>query len=394
MIDNGDATTLTADFARPDAQCPQHMRAARYHRIGEPFSVDEVDRPSPRPNDVIVQVKACGLVPNTVNMLNPPPMVQTPELPAIYGLDPAGVIVETGPLVRGFEVGDRVYVNPLRYCGGCRQCRMGRVRSCDYAALNGYFGTGPWGGQMLADYPYGGYCEFMTAPHYSLVKLPDNVDFETAARWGYLGTSFSALRRANVNMSTTVLINGISGTLGLGAALFALALGAPTILGVGRNAERLDKVKALAPERIQVHSTTNATESIADWAGSLTEGRGVDVVIDALPTGSSPASFSAAAAALARGGTHVNVGGVLEEVPISLPHVMTSNQTYMGSFWFTTSEGKEMADLAGAGAVNLNVFDHEVFGLEDINKAITAASAEERNGGFSNYVISPETQIR
>ena len=80
---------------------------------------------------------------------------------------------------------------------------------------------------MFEDYPYGGLGEYMTAPQYSLVTLPDNVSFETAARWGYLGTAYSALKRSGANMGTSVLVNGISGTLGLGVALFALALGCP-----------------------------------------------------------------------------------------------------------------------------------------------------------------------
>ncbi|WP_342660264.1 alcohol dehydrogenase catalytic domain-containing protein [Rhodococcus ruber] len=367
---------------------PEYMRAARYHRVGDPFQIDVVETPRPRPTDVLVQVKACGLVPNTINSLNPPPMVQAPALPAIYGLDPAGVVVEVGSLVYGFEVGDRVYVNPLRYCGSCPHCRKGNVLACDYATLNGYFGTGPKSARMLRDYPHGGYAEYLAAPHYSLVKLPDQVSFETAARWGYLGTAYSGLRRAGVDMSTTVLINGVSGTLGLGATLFALALGAPMILGVGRDAERLERVKALAPDRIHVHATTDS-RSIEDWVRKMTDGIGADVVIDALPAGTPVAVFSAAAAALARGGTHVNIGGILEDVMMSPPRIMTSNQTYMGSFWFTTAEGQEMADLAASGTVDLGVLEHEIYGLEDINTAMTTLAAGERDGGFSNFVISP-----
>ena len=64
---------------------------------------------------------------------------------------------------------------------------------------------------MFEDYPYGGLGEYMTAPQYSLVTLPDNVSFETAARWGYLGTAYSTLKRSGASMGTSVLVNGISG---------------------------------------------------------------------------------------------------------------------------------------------------------------------------------------
>lgn len=367
---------------------PKTMRAARYHGGGKPLSIDTVETPSPQATDVVVEIKACGLVPNTANTLEPNPVISGPALPAIYGLDPAGVVVETGPQVQGFAVGDRVYVNPLRYCGTCRPCRTGRALSCDYAILNGYLGTGPKAAEMFAEYPDGGYAEYLRAPQYSLVKLPDEVSFETAARWGYLGTGYSALRRTKVGPSTTVLINGISGTLGLGTALFALALGAPTILGVGRNAERLARVKALAPHRIHVHSAEEAA-SVSDWARGLTGGNGADVVVDALAANSGVDSFLAAAEALARGGTHVNISGMLDDVAISLPRTMINNQSYIGSFWFTTAEGQEMADLAGVGAVDLSVFEHEVYGIEDIDAAIAAVGSDARNGGFSNYVIVP-----
>jgi NADPH:quinone reductase-like Zn-dependent oxidoreductase len=55
-----------------------------------------------------------------------------------------------------------------------------------------------------------------------------------------MGTAYATLRKANVTMSTSVLVNGATGTLGLPAVLFALALGAPLILGVGRNVELLN----------------------------------------------------------------------------------------------------------------------------------------------------------
>ena len=75
---------------------------------------------------------------------------------------------------------------------------------------------------------------------------------------------------------------------------------------------------------------------------------------------------------------------------MSPPRIMTSNQSYLGSFWFTTAEGQEMADLAASGIVNLDVFEHEIYGLEDLNTAMAALTAGEREGGFSNFVISPD----
>ena len=363
------------------------MRAARLHRPGEAFQLDSVPTPRARPTDVVVEVKACGVIPNLLNVVrNISTVVHQPQLPAIYGLDAAGVIVEKGDQVHGFNVGDRVYVNPVRYCGSCKYCRSERTSGCPYATLNGYFGLGSQYQEMFADYPYGGYAEFMTAPQYSLVPLSEQVSFELAARWGYLGTGYAAARQAGVNMSTNVLVNGATGTLGLGTVLWALALGAPKILGVGRNLDLLKKLKAIDPDRIHIHQA-GGDQSVADWARSLTDGDGADVVIDTLPTGTPAASFLAALDALGPCGVHVNVSGVVEPVPISVISLAGRTQKLIGSCWFTTAEANQMVDLATSGRVRLDVFEHHRFPLDDINGALD--TLDNRNGGFSNYVICP-----
>ena len=369
---------------------PKTMRAARMHVRGEPLQIDRIEVPVPRPTDVLVEVKACGVVPNLGNVLNKFvewfPHLSLPPLPAIFGLDPSGVVVAKGDQVHGIDIGQRVYVNPARYCGGCRYCRMGETTSCKAYAFNGYFGFSPEARQMFEDYPYGGLAEYMTAPQYSLVTLPDNVSHEVAARWGYMGTGYRALRRAALAPSDVVLINGISGTLGLGAALFALALGARKVLGTGRDKDLLEKVRAIAPGRIEVHAAQDDI-TVGDWARSLTNGEGVDVVIDALGPGTPQEAWLAAFDSLRRGGRHVNVGAVAGEIPIHMHEVMDNDKAILGSVWFTTADGQAMADLAESGMVDLSVFENEIFKLDEVNTAL--AVLKNRNGGFSNYVIVP-----
>ncbi|RFP09291.1 alcohol dehydrogenase [Duganella sp. BJB488] len=365
------------------------MRAARMHEVGKPMEIERIPVPEVRPGDVLVKVKACGIVPNLGNVLSNWgtwfPHLPLPKLPAIFGLDPAGVIEAVGSQVIGFKPGDRVYVNPARYCGACRNCRAGETTACASYTFNGYFGFSRRSQRIYDDYPYGGLCEYMTAPQYSLVRIPGNMRFEQAARLGYLGTAYRALRTAGVGPGSTVLINGISGTLGLGGALFALALGARRILGTGRNVELLQRVKALAPDRIHVHAL--GKRPMRDWSDEVTEGEGVDAVIDALGPGADPRTLLDALSTLRRGGKLVNVGAVAGEVPVNLHYLMDNDITLVGSAWFTTAQGQEMADLAEAGVVDLSVFEHHSFPLEKVNEAI--GGIEHRSGGFSNFVICP-----
>ena len=380
------------------------MIAARLHAYGAPMTLDRIAVPEPRPTDVLVEVKACGVVPNLARVVSnffgslTPDNKMMPPLPAIFGLDPAGVVAKVGEQVWSVRPGDRVYVNPARSCGSCKMCRSGQPLDCPSFTLQGYFGRSQ---DIMRAYPYGGLAQFITAPATALVKLPDSLSFEAAARLGYFGTAYAAMRKIGVGPGQSLLINGISGQLGLNAAQLALAMGATTILGTGRNAALLDRVKALAPERIDVLAVPNAPQPppasgggqgggpdpLVVWAKTATDGYGVDGMIDCLPPGAPASAMMRALFCLRRGGRAVNVGAVLEPLPVNAFWMMTNRIGLQGSVWFTTAEGEDMAAMAGAGTLDMSVLEHRVSPLSEVNEVL--AGMDERNGGFTNFVIDP-----
>jgi alcohol dehydrogenase len=375
------------------------MIAARLHAYGSPMTLDRIEVPQPRPTDVLVEVKACGVVPNLARVVSnffgtaTPDNKMMPPLPAIFGLDPAGVVAKVGEQVWSVRPGERVYVNPGRSCGSCRMCRSGQPLDCPNWTLQGYFGRSQ---DIMRAYPYGGLAQFITAPATALVKLPDNVSFEAAARLGYLGTAYAAMKKIGVGPGQTLLVNGISGQLGLNAALLALGMGATTILGTGRNQALLDRVKALAPSRIDVLAVPNAPaqgatpaqpDPLVAWAKDRTEGHGVDGLIDCLPPGAPAGAMMRALYCLRRGGRAVNVGAVLETLPINAFWLMTNKIGLQGSVWFTTGDGEDMAAMAGAGTLDLSVLEHRISPLSKVNEVL--AGMDDRDGGFTNFVIDP-----
>ena len=368
---------------------PWTMRTARMREVGGPLLIEELPVPQPRPEDVVVRVRACGIVPNLGNVLANWtkwfPYLPLPPFPASFGLDPAGEIATTGSRVSGLAPGRRAYVNPGRSCGSCVHCRRGDPIACRRYAFAGYFGFAQEALETFRDYPYGGLSEYMTAPASAIVTLPDNVTYEQAARFGYIGTAYSALRKAGAGPSSTVLINGGSGTLGLGGVVSALAIGVPRILITGRDAKLLDEVRALAPRRIETFATR--TGSIAEWAKARTDGDGVDAVIDCLGPGADQATFLDGMRSMRRGGTLVNVGAVAGDVPINVHWLMDNNMRLICSLWFTTQEGQELADMAATGVLDLSPFEHHCYPLDEVNTAISGIAV--RHGGFSNFVINP-----
>jgi D-arabinose 1-dehydrogenase-like Zn-dependent alcohol dehydrogenase len=375
------------------------MIAARLHAYGQPMTLDRIEVPEPRPTDVLVEVKACGVVPNLTRVVSnyfgtlTPDNKMMPPLPAIFGLDPAGVVAKVGEQVWHVRPGERVYVNPGRSCGSCRMCRSGQAYDCPSWTLQGYFGRSQ---EIMRAYPYGGLAQFITAPATALVKLPDSVSFEAAARLGYLGTAYAAMKKIGVGPGQTLLINGISGQLGLNAAQLALAMGATKILGTGRNAMLLDRVKKLSPHRIEVLAVPNAPapgagpaqpDPLVVWSKKLTDGHGVDGMIDCLPPGAPASAMMRALFCLRRGGRAANVGAVMETLPLNAFWMMTNRIGLQGSVWFTTGEGEDMVAMAAAGTLDLSILEHRVSPLSKVNEVL--AGMDDRDGGFTNFVIDP-----
>ena len=363
----------------------KQMQSARLHEPGKPLRIDRVERPKPRANDVLVEVKACGVIPNMNAIFSGTLWNHLPPLPASVGLDAAGVVAEVGENVAGVRTGERVYVNPWLSCGECAYCRCGEPMLCAGAAFQGYFGFFPQSHRQLAAYPFGGFSEYITASPDRLVILPADVSFDQGARFGYMGTSFAALRAANVGGGSSIAINGITGTLGVGATLLALAMGATCILGFGRNREVMARLEALAPKRI--HTLALGEASVAEWMRARTGGLGVDALIDYSGRAAAAATTADALHGLKRGGSAINIGALTEKLAIGPIRFMTARLAFRGSNWFTTGEGQLMADMAGAGVLDLSPLTVQAYPLERINDALAAVKA--RPGGLVNIVVHP-----
>ncbi len=363
----------------------EKMRAARLHEPGKPLRIESVAVPQIRPHEVLVRVEACGVISNMNAVFSGEYWYHLPPLPAIVGLDAAGVIEKTGEGVTEFKAGDRVYINPLLSCGNCHHCRNGNPTNCSFSAFRGYFAFSAQGVRLLEENPYGGFAEYTAAPAHNLVRLPLEVSFELGARWGYLGTSFAALEAGGTRGGSWVLVNGVTGILGVGAVLWALGIGAARVLGLGRNRDIMTRVKALAPRRIDTLAL--GERPIAEWTRERTDGIGADMLLDCTGRGSLPATTLDALAGLKPGGVAVNVSALTDPLPINPVKFMTAQLQYRGSNWFSVAQGQRMAEMARCGAVELDRIEPRVYPLAEVNDAL--AEVKKRPGGFVNIVVAP-----
>ncbi|PQE19760.1 xylitol dehydrogenase protein [Rutstroemia sp. NJR-2017a WRK4] len=358
------------------------INVARIVEFGKPLEVVKADKPVPGLKDVLVKVEACCLVPNSHNLVKTGGRegFALPKLPCVFGLDASGVVEAVGDHVLGLKPGDRVYVDPFLTCG--------RKDLCINFCLRAYFAHSPGGEKMLTHFPLGALSEYVISPDTNLALLPASIDFATASRFGYIGTSFGGLKKANIGPGKVLLINGVTGTLGYAAVAIALGFGCTKVLGIGRNKDRLKELEGLSPNgRVRTISSEDASE-ITDWIHKQTGGLGPDALYDCLGNGGDANMTRTLINTLKKGGRAVlAAGGVEGEITQGYLEVMTRDVAILGTLWFNSAEIDELIALIDAGVIDFSFLRHEFFPLRKVNEALKFVG--DRPGGAVNVVVQP-----
>jgi len=305
------------------------MKAVIFSEHGGPEKLvyGEVPQPVIGPGEVLIRVKACALnhLDIWIRQGNPSYPI---SLPHISGSDIAGVVEEVGVQVEGVIVGDRVLVSPGVSCWRCEFCLTGRDNLCQSYSLIG--------GKM-----HGGYAEYLKVPFRNILPMPENLSFEQAAAFPLVSVTASHMlfALARVQHGETVLIMGAGSGVGSMAVQLAKLVGARVITTVGSD-EKIPKAVILGADAVINH----AKEKVADRVKLLTEGRGVDVVIEHV----GPEVWDACLRSLTRGGRLITCGATTgAAVQLDLRHIFSHQLTVKGSYMGTRAELVKIVDLMG-----------------------------------------------
>jgi alcohol dehydrogenase, propanol-preferring len=210
------------------------MKAAVLHEFKQPLTIQEVDPPRPRDDEVLIAVEACGVCHSDLHVADGdwPQFARIVKKPLILGHEIAGRVVEKGAAVHDLQVGDRVGVPWLHWtCGDCEFCREGNENLCVRQKITG----------VTVD---GGYAEFVAAPASHALKIPDGLSLIEAAPLFCAGvTVYRALKQAKISRGQRLAIFGIGG-LGHIAVQIGCALGAE-VAAVDISEEKLALAKSL-----------------------------------------------------------------------------------------------------------------------------------------------------
>jgi acryloyl-coenzyme A reductase len=323
------------------------MRAVVVERTGPPtvLRVTEVAAREPGPREIRIAVAACGVCFHDVVVRNGT-FRRGVEMPVILGHEVAGTIEQLGSEVRGFRCGDLVATTIHSHvCGHCRDCRGGHETSCPERIFLGDAGLN------------GGYAELVCVDADAALKVPAGVSPEEASITACtIGTELNAVRDAGrVRLGERVLVTGAGGGLGLHGVQLSRLAGAFTI-AVTTTPAKAARIRAAGADEVVI---VERGEDFSAEVRRLTNGRGVDVVIDNVGS----RVFEASRRSTADGGRIVLVGQLTGEfLTINPAQLFLRNISILSAKGVSRAQLADALDLVARGRVKASVED--VYPLE------------------------------
>jgi threonine 3-dehydrogenase len=207
------------------------MQALVKARSAPGIDLQEIAKPAPGPNDILIRVKRAAICGTDMHIYNWDAWAQkTIPVPMAVGHEYCGEVVEVGSEVSGFKVGDRVSGEGHITCGYCRNCRAGRRHLCRNTV-----GVG-------VNRP-GAFAEYVVIPAFNAFKLPAAIDDEIAAILDPLGNAVHTALAFDV-VGEDVLITG-AGPIGIMATAIVRFIGARNVVITDVNDYRLDLARKM-----------------------------------------------------------------------------------------------------------------------------------------------------
>jgi 2-desacetyl-2-hydroxyethyl bacteriochlorophyllide A dehydrogenase len=369
--------TPVADRIRPYQKetAPGFMQALVF-RGPHNIHLEEVPIPKAGSGEAVIQVTMTTICGTDLHIVRGEYEVK-PGL--VLGHEAVGRIHELGPGVEGFSVGDRVLVGAITPCGQCHACLGGNLSQCG----------GALGGWQLGNTINGAQAQYMRVPHAqaNLAAVPaDLFDDQVILLADVASTGFSAAEAGAVQLGDMVAVFA-EGPIGLCATLGAKLRGAGLIIGVEGDRMRARMAREMGASYVLDPKLHDVVAEIQH----ITDGRGVDVAIEALGT---QETFENALRVLRPGGTLASLGvysGKLA-VPVDAFRAGLGDQRIVTSL---CPGGKErmrrLLELVDHGAIDLRPLLTHRYPFEQIEEAYKVFG-ERQNGVIKvALVVSEDT---
>lgn len=333
------------------------VRAALLESVGR-LVLAEVEAPTIQVDDqVLVQTRAVGICGSELHAFegtHPYRMA-----PVVLGHEASGVVVDVGPGVGRFQVGDRVIVDPQWTCGECEWCRAGDVNLCPSKQV---LGTSTWSGA---------FGEFFAAPDEALFGLPDSLSFVQGSLIEPLTVAAHVARRAGLREGQSVAILG-TGSIGGMVSAACRVHGAGPIIATDIRQHCLD---AAVEWMGATHSLLLPDKGLVGKVKELAGGEGVDA---AFVAADDPALVSQAVEMVRRRGK-VMLIALMTEAPLALrAHDIISREVQiLGSTMANHDDVRQSIEWAAAGLVDVEGINTHVLPIEEAQRGMELARTKK-----------------
>lgn len=343
------------------------VKAVVYTDYGAPPALTEVPTPAAPDGGAVIAVRATGVCRSDWHAWRGHDPVPLPQIP---GHELAGEVVAVGAGVTRWRAGDRVTVPFVCACGVCPTCRAGEAQVCPHQTQPGFTGSGSFAERVA-----------IQAADTNLVRLPDSVDFVTAAS---LGCRFATAYRAvtahgRLRPGDWLAVHGCGG-LGLSAVQIGVALGARVVA--------VDIAPAALVRAADLGAThTIDASTVDDPAAAIHEltGGGAAVSVDAL---GSPATAAASVRSLRRRGRHVQAGLLLDgPTPLPMDVVVAHELEIYGSHGMPAADYPELLAMVAEGTLRPELLVGAVLDLTDAPAALMAMDHPPATAGMTVIAV-------
>lgn len=329
------------------------MKVAMYYSI-EDIRIEETPAPKIKEDEILVEMKACGICGSDLM-----DWYLKSRAPRVLGHEPAGIIGKKGGNVKGFDVGDRVFVHHHVACLTCHYCLHG-----DYTLCEQFHRT---------NIVPGGFAEYFKAPAPNLetdtLKIPDDVSFEEATFIEPLGCCLRALKKCGIQAGDSVAIIG-AGAIGIIHVALSKIFGATKTIASDLIDYRLKIAKKYGAD-ITINPQN---EDLTSVVKAETDGRGADVAVVTAP------SLEAYKTGLnvCRKGGRLCVFAATEPgryLRVSPKELFFSELQIIPSYSTSHLETRMALELIKSGRINVKELITHRFRLTESAKAFKTASA-------------------
>ncbi len=310
------------------------------------LEITDMPLPSPGPGEVLVRVEACGICGSDVHGLDGSTGRRIP--PIVMGHEAAGTVESVGEGVTRFAKGDRVTFDSTVYCGNCPYCKVGQINLCDNREVIGV---------SEGNYRrHGAFAEYVVIPDRIMYPLPASFPFEEAAMLEAVSVAMHGVKVSPIVGGETALVIG-AGMIGLLTLQAAKAAGCARVFISDVDETRLNLARQIGADEVLHCSGAELLSEVK----RLTNGRGVDVVLEAVGLNQTVGSAIDCAR---KAGTVTLIGNVSPEVTLPLQKVVVKQLKLQGSC-ASSGEYPEAIELIAAGKIKVKPLITAVASLEE-----------------------------